>query len=84
MTVTVRLYASLPDKLAQRGGQRVQAGSKLDLELPDASCLVDLLSLLRLRREEVLTAFVNGRQRDLDHILAPGDEVGFFPPIAGG
>lgn len=85
MTVTVRLYANLPEKLAQRGaGQTIRAGAKLDLELPSASRLVDLLSQLRLEREEVPTAFVNGRQRDLDHVLEPGDEVGLFPPIAGG
>jgi molybdopterin converting factor small subunit len=84
MTVTVRLYANLPDKVAQRCGQRIPAGSKLDLELPNASRIINLLSRLRLEREEVPLAFVNGRARDLEYVLEPGDEVGFFPPIAGG
>ena len=85
MTVTVRLYANLPEKLAQRGaGQGKQAGAKLDLELPGSSRLVNLLSQLRLERGEVLTAFVNGRARDLEYVLEPGDEVGLFPPIGGG
>jgi len=84
MTVTVRLYANLPDKVAQRCGQRMPAGSKLDLEMPSGSRLANLLFQLRLEREEVPLAFVNGRARDLEYVLEPGDEVGFFPPIAGG
>lgn len=85
MTVTVRLYANLPEKLAQRGAEQgIQAGSKLDLELPNSSRLVNLLSQLRLERGEVLTAFVNGRARDLEYVLEPGDEVGLFPPVGGG
>jgi molybdopterin converting factor small subunit len=85
MTVTVRLYANLPEKLAQRGAEQgIQAGSKLDLELPSSSRLVNLLSQLRLERGEVLTAFVNGRARDLEYVLEPGDEIGLFPPVGGG
>jgi len=86
MKVSVRLYANLPEKLASRcaAAGAPGAGSQIELELPGSSPLSVLLARLRLAREEVLTAFVNGRSRPIDHVLEPGDEIGLFPPVGGG
>jgi molybdopterin converting factor small subunit len=34
--------------------------------------------------EEVFLVIVNGKRATLDRVLAPGDEVTFVPPVAGG
>ena len=57
---------------------------KLEIELPPASTLADVVDYLALPREKVRVIFVNGRAQPLDYRLVPGDEVGMFPPIGGG
>ena len=52
--------------------------------MPDGATLADLLNQLKLPREEVKVLFVNGRSRPVDWVLAPGDEIGIFPLVAGG
>lgn len=54
------------------------------VELPGAATLGDALDRLGIPRAETKVCFVNGRQRELDHCLCEDDEVGLFPPIAGG
>jgi len=58
----------------------------LDLTIPFAgsTTLGDVLDRLGIPRAETKLCFVNGRQRDLDHCVCADDEVGLFPPIAGG
>ena len=88
MRVYVRLYATLvrrvPDSIAQRIPQDVRAGTRLQIELPEGSTLVDLTRHLELAEDEIRTVFVNGRAQKLDYRLHPEDEVGIFPPVGGG
>ena len=79
MRVTVRLYAFLAERVP---GAR--SGSRLELELPEGSTLSDLVARLAVPREQARITVVNGRMQELDHRLQPGDEVGIFPPVAGG
>ena len=80
MKVRVRLYAFL----AERHSETARAGSPLDLDLPEDSTVASLVDCLDLPKDQVKLTVVNGRLRDLDHRLQPDDEVGIFPPIAGG
>ena len=80
MKVRVRLYAFL----AELHSDTARAGSPLDLDLPEDSTVASLVDCLDLPKEQVKLTVVNGRLRDLDHRLQPDDEVGIFPPIAGG
>jgi len=79
MNVRVKLYATL-----SRYVSGVTSGSPLEVELPEDSTLADLVARLALPPQEVKVIFVNGRAREPDYRLAPGDEVGIFPPIGGG
>lgn len=79
MHVKVKLYASLR-KYAPSG----TAGSTFEVELPDGATLEDLMRTLNIPSDEARIAFVNGLIREPDHPLKSGDEVGLFPPIAGG
>jgi molybdopterin converting factor small subunit len=79
MQVRVKLYASL-----SRYYGKVAAGVPFGIELPDNATIVDLVSRLKLPKEEVKLFFVKGRARPIDWPLEPGDEVGIFPLIGGG
>jgi molybdopterin molybdotransferase len=77
VTLTVRLYASLqpygPD------GTRA-----LIVDAPDGLTVGGLIPRLGIPPETVRRVFVNGIIREESHVLQPGDEIGIFPPIAGG
>lgn len=77
--VRVRLYASLREYAPE--GFRSEG---FTVQLPPASTVADLYARLGLPEEQVKQAFVNGRRAEPDRVLEDGDEVGVFPPIAGG
>lgn len=79
MKVRVKLFATL-----SRYAVGVQPGTAWEVELPEGATLQDLIDHLRIPSEEARVAFVNGLSRSMDWVLQPGDEVGVFPPIAGG
>lgn len=79
MRVRVRLYASL-----RRFAPEGQSGSHFEVDLSEGAKLQDLVEVLKIPPEETRVAFVNGITRDMDWVLSPGDEIGFFPPIGGG
>jgi len=82
INVRVRLYANLTQNIPSLQGLR--AGTPIEVDIPQGSSLSDLLERLQLPSEQIKVAFVNGRAQHLDYRLAPGDEVGLFPPIGGG
>lgn len=44
----------------------------------------DLVAHLRIPLAAMKLAFVNGRSQESNFRLRTGDEVGLFPPLAGG
>ena len=84
MKVRVRLYAFLAERVSETVQEGLRPGSPLDLDLPEGSTLADLVDHLTLPKEQVKLTVVNGRLRELDYRLQPEDEVGIFPPVAGG
>lgn len=79
MRVLVKLYASL-----RRYAPSGSAGSSFEFELPEGATLEDLMRALNIPLEEARIAFVNGLTQSMDYVLKADDEVGLFPPIAGG
>jgi molybdopterin converting factor small subunit len=77
VNVTVRLYASLRELVAARDGELV-------VDVPEGTTVSGLTVHLGLPAGVVRLAFVGGVARDESHVLLPGDEVGMFPPVAGG
>jgi len=78
--VEVRLYATL-------GTYRPDApiGEAAVCELADGTTVRELLEgTLGVPPDQVKTVFVNAVSRRFDYILADGDRVGIFPPVAGG
>jgi molybdopterin synthase sulfur carrier subunit len=52
--------------------------------LPNGATVGDLVRELDLPKDQVKLVFVNALVRELDHVLADGDELGIFPPVGGG
>ena len=77
--VAVRLYATL-----RRYGPDLPVGTSWIAEVEDGATLGDLIGRPSLPAGELKLAFVSGRSQELGSRLRAGDEVGLFPPIAGG
>jgi molybdopterin synthase sulfur carrier subunit len=88
MQVSVRLYATLvrivPDRVSKDYPDGIRAGAPLSVELTEGSTLDDLVETLGLPPEKVRVTFVNGRAQQRNYHIAPGDEIGIFPPVGGG
>ncbi|MGI9952140.1 MoaD/ThiS family protein [Moorellaceae bacterium AZ2] len=79
LRITVRLYATL-SKYSPKGPEARQ----FTLEVEPGTTLRDLYEILRIPAGEIKQAFVNGRRVEPGYILQDHDEIGVFPPIAGG
>jgi molybdopterin synthase sulfur carrier subunit len=79
MQVTVKLFAALT-----RFGRGERAGTPFTIDLPDGATLLDLINQLNIPPEEARVTFVNGLVQEPSYKLKDGDQVGMFPPIAGG
>ncbi|HEX2924635.1 MAG TPA: MoaD/ThiS family protein, partial [Chloroflexota bacterium] len=77
--VGVRLYAGLRCYLPD-----VPLGKTTLLPMPPGTTVGDILDRLGIPHAEAHSRFVNGLHRDLDFTLSEGDEIAFFPPVAGG
>jgi MoaE-MoaD fusion protein len=74
MLVSVRLFAGL----------RERAGSdRVEVELPEAATVADLLAALELAPRSCVAA-INREYADPEARIAPGDEVALVPPVSGG
>ena len=79
MRVKVRLYATL-----RRYRPELGHGEAASFDLPEGATLRDLLAAIGIPPTETKQCFVNAVSQELDHAIHDGDEVGVFPPIAGG
>ncbi len=77
--VEVRLYATL-----RKYNPETSLGQPLRVQMAEGTTLAELLRRLNIPGSEVKTAFVNNRQQEEDYRLVDGDQVAFFPPVAGG
>lgn len=76
MHVRIKLMGSL------RGKQPAAGGS---LEIDAGTTITSLLERLGVASGHIHLVMVNGAmERDRDRVLAEGDEVVVFPPVAGG
>lgn len=78
MQVKVQVYAILRQYLPEAGR------GPLVLEVPEGTTVGGLIDRLPIPPELARVVFVNGIHRERDWVLQEGDEVGIFPPIAGG
>ncbi len=55
-----------------------------DLEIPEGTTVDAVLKQLKVPSESEKLIIVNGRHQTNDYVLQPGDDLVFFPPVAGG
>ena len=79
ITVEVRLYASL-----QKYHPGLRIGEPADVTVDDKARLGNLFSHLKIPKEEIKIALVNGKWVEENHLLEDGDRIGLFSPIGGG
>lgn len=79
MTVTLALFAYLSSYQPDGQGGR----HPRELEIPVGTSVADVIGMLELPNDPRIV-FVNGRHASEDHILADGDRLAIFPPVAGG
>ncbi len=81
MRVTVRLFARLRD---------IAGASELSRELATGATIGDAWRQLAdefpelTQYERAISSAVNADYARMDHVLRPGDEVAFLPPVSGG
>ena len=78
MKVYVRLFATLQAYLP--GGD----GDGILLDLPPGATVGDVVASLKIPGDVDCLIVVNGRDVGPEQVLAPGDELAMFPPLAGG
>lgn len=76
MKVTVRAFAFLKKHLPD--------GGKATLEVAPGTTIGELVTSLELPGGQVHLIFRNNRQAEAEEVLQEGDQVAFFPPVAGG
>ncbi|MDR7464865.1 MAG: MoaD/ThiS family protein, partial [Armatimonadota bacterium] len=78
IAVSVRLFATLRQYHPQA------AAGAISVQLDEGATVGDLVQRLGIPRQAVRVTFVNGLVVDDTARLQDGDDVGIFPPIAGG
>jgi molybdopterin converting factor small subunit len=79
VTVEVRLYATL-----RKYRPDLAVGESFVITLGDKANIGNLFNELKIPREEVKVAFVNGKWEEESYLLQEGDRIGIFPPVGGG
>lgn len=79
MKVEVRLFATLQPYLPAGAH-----GDGVSLDLPPGATVHDVVESLKIPGELACLTVVNGRDAGPEQVLAPGDELALFPPLAGG
>ena len=79
MRVTIRLNASL-----RRYSPSDADGPSFALDLEDGATVAGAMSQLGIPDRQAQMVTVDGEQADVDTVLAQGQELSLFPPLAGG
>jgi molybdopterin converting factor small subunit len=78
INIELRLFGDLRKYLD------VKLGDGYDLMIEKGSTVRTVLTLLGIPVSETKIILVNGRPKEIDHVLTNSDRLGIFPPVAGG
>ena len=76
MKINVKVFATLRKYIGDT--------SSAQLELDEGATVGQAVAELKIPEAQIAFVFVNSTRQKFDHALADGDELGVFPPIAGG
>lgn len=84
MLVEVALFAHLTPYLPEAGAESTDGSPHArTIDLPDGTTVGQVIARLELP-DEPRIVFVGGRHAPDDHVLAAGERLAIFPPVAGG
>ncbi len=83
LTVTLRFFASLREKLGETDSLTLPSGSTVG-DARDALMARGGAHAEALARSRAVRAAVNQKMSAESVVLAEGDELAFFPPVTGG
>lgn len=79
MKVEVHLFALL-ERYLPAGTE----GDSVSLDVPVGTTVGDVAALLEIPIDLSCLTVINGRDAPSEQVLAPGDVLSMFPPLAGG
>jgi molybdopterin converting factor small subunit len=79
MKVEVRLFAFLERYLPPYA-----SGDAASLDVPPGTTVREVIELLEIPNDLSCLTVINGRDASPEQLLAPGDVLSMFPPLAGG
>ncbi|MBC7232315.1 MAG: MoaD/ThiS family protein [Chloroflexi bacterium] len=79
MRITVKLYATL-----RRFKPDLPPGAGFSVDVPLDATVSQVVEQLGIPDGVALVPMVNNEVKGLDHVLAEGDTLSLFPPVAGG
>jgi molybdopterin converting factor small subunit len=79
MKLKVQLYAILAKYLPSNAER-----NSAFIDFPEGASVQDVLKELKIPEAMPKILLVNGRHAEIDKVLAEGDTLSIFPPIAGG
>nr|MBC7245301.1 MoaD/ThiS family protein [Chloroflexota bacterium] len=79
MRITVKLYATL-----RRFRPNLAPGAGFPLDVPPDATVNQVVEQLGIPEGVALVPMVNNEVKSMDYILAEGDTLNLFPPVAGG
>lgn len=75
----MRLFANLAAYLPEGA-----SGDRAALEFPDGTTVGEVVEVLAIPSSLESLTVINGRDATPDQVLADGDVLSMFPPLAGG
>lgn len=88
MRITFKLFAMLADHLPDEVDGRRRQGNQIELEVPEGTTVQQVVDRFKLPGTLVHLVLVDGRYLDkparATRVLADGEALAIWPPIAGG
>lgn len=88
MRITFKLFAMLSDHLPDEVDGRRRQGNQIELEVPEGATVQQVVDRFNLPGKLVHLVLVDGRYLDkaerATRVLAEGETLAIWPPIAGG
>jgi sulfur carrier protein ThiS len=88
MRVTFKLFAMLSDHLPQQVDGRTRQGNTIELELPEGTTVQQVIDRFNLPPKLVHLVLIDGafvpKEKRAERVLADGEALAIWPPIAGG